>query len=552
MKVSRLTLQHFTKHGATVVELPPRGLVLVTGDNGSGKSSLYDGIAWAVWGETVRGRSPLPASRPGTTQVEVSAEDGLHVVRSHRKGKTTLTWSPRPGEPGGTYGTVTKAEEALHALTGSFERWRRTHVFTLRDPWSFTTASDRDRKVFLERLLGLERFDGALEGCRADLKAAAARWQRQQVAVAREELRAKAAQRRVEDVASYIGALGPAVDVPALAASLERLRGMAREAAVEVEEAEEAVRGEELRIVEHQTRQRVEAEGLRKRLALVTQSGACTTCGSPLPRGRRAELEAALRAAEAPPAEAPAVPPELRERLLSSREELRLLRDRASRVEGELASARGAEQQRAGAERTRAEAERELAEATECLAAASAEMAGHQREVAELEAVERVLGLRGVRAAVLGEALSGLEAVANVWLARLGMPDLRLRLASTSTRATGAVVDAISVDVEGAADGQGYQGASGGERTRFDLALLLALADVAGGLVAGSSGGTMWFDEVLDTLDASGVEAVVGLLEELSADRPVVVISHAVDLIERLHPSAVLRLRVEDGGVRAG
>lgn len=550
MKIARLTLQHFTRHAASVVELPERGLVLVTGSNGSGKSSLYDAIAWAVWGETVRGRSPVPSTRPGTTRVEVATADGLVVDRARRGGKTSLTWaSPAVASD---HGTVTKAEEALHATTGSFERWRRTHVFTLRDPWSFATASDRDRKVFLERLLGLERFDGALEGCRADLRAVAARHQQAAAAVAQESLRADGAARRVADVAEYLASMPPEPDTAATTAALARLRGMVREAAEELQEAEEAERREELRVVEETTRRRVEAEGLQKRLALITQSGACSTCGAALPPGRREEMERALHAAEVL-----VVPPtvalgDLRERTLSAREEHRLLRERVVRADAELSAAHGVQRQRAAAEKTRAAAEEEQRAAEGRLAAAAAAAEQLQREVRELEAVERVLGLRGVRASVLGDALGGLEAVANTWLARLGMPDLRLRLAATSTRASGAVVDAISVDVDGAADGQGYQGASGGERTRFDLALMLALADIAGGLVAGSSGGTLWFDEVLDTLDASGVEAVVGLLEELSAERPVVVISHAVDLIERLHPSAVLRLRVDDGSVREG
>lgn len=548
MKVTKLLLQHFTKHDATVVELPERGLVLVTGSNGSGKSSLYDGVAWGVWGETVRGRSPVP-SKAGTTLVEVTASDGLVVFRERRGGKTTAGWKA-PGVDVPSFGTVTKAMEALTQRVGTFERWRRTHVFTLRDPWSFATASDRDRKVFLERLLGLERFDAALEACRGDLKAAASRRAGQEVFVRREEERVAGAAKRLEDARRTLDAMGPPPDTKALAASRAKLNGMVGEAANDVLAAEEEVRQEELRLMAESTRRKVEAEGLRKRLALITQSGACTACGTVLPPERRGELESALAVAECPAADPAVALPDLRERVESAKEELRLLRERVAAADRELSVAHATQRQREEAERVQREAAAAHAEAVDRVAGGTSELRRMSLEVAELEAAERVLGLRGVRAAVLGDALSGIGEVANTWLARLGMPDLRLNLSPTSTRGSGAVVDAISVEVEGAADGQGYQGSSGGERTRFDLSLMLALADVAGGLVAGSTGGTLWFDEVLDTLDASGVEAVVALLEELSADRPVVVISHAVDLIERLHPSAALRLRVEDGGVR--
>jgi DNA repair exonuclease SbcCD ATPase subunit len=159
---------------------------------------------------------------------------------------------------------------------------------------------------------------------------------------------------------------------------------------------------------------------------------------------------------------------------------------------------------------------------------------------------EQVLGLRGVRAHVLGKALGGIEQVANGWLARIAGPGLRLHLSAYTEKKTGGVSDAISLEVDGAGGGHGYRGASGGERRRCDIALLLALAEVAGA-AHGLKPGLILFDEVFDALDDDGVDTVCEVLGELAATRQVVVISHNDRLVARLPKR--LHLRVNQGVV---
>ena len=79
------------------------------------------------------------------------------------------------------------------------------------------------------------------------------------------------------------------------------------------------------------------------------------------------------------------------------------------------------------------------------------------------------------------------------------------------------------------------------------VAVLLALAEVASA-ARGKDAGTMVFDEVFDTLDGHGVEAVAGALSTLSRDRAVLVISHSDMLADALNPT--LRVRVDSGRVK--
>jgi len=80
----------------------------------------------------------------------------------------------------------------------------------------------------------------------------------------------------------------------------------------------------------------------------------------------------------------------------------------------------------------------------------------------------------------------------------------------------------VTVQNSGLAD---YSQSSGGERRRVDVVVLLALCD----LVMHRNGvnvSLQVFDEVAENLDAGGVERLVGVLEIVSRDRAVFLISH--------------------------
>ena len=168
------------------------------------------------------------------------------------------------------------------------------------------------------------------------------------------------------------------------------------------------------------------------------------------------------------------------------------------------------------------------------------------KELAVLKAVEQVLGLRGVRAHVLGRALTGVAHMANVWLGRIAGEGLTLRLTPCVEKKGGGTTDAIGLEVDGAGGGYGYRAASGGERRRIDVALLLALSEVAAA-AHGREPGLLVFDEVFDALDDDGVHAVAEVLGELAQERQVLVITHSKTLAEQV--PATMRLRVAHGVV---
>jgi DNA repair exonuclease SbcCD ATPase subunit len=169
-----------------------------------------------------------------------------------------------------------------------------------------------------------------------------------------------------------------------------------------------------------------------------------------------------------------------------------------------------------------------------------------QLEEHTLWAVEEVLGLKGVRAHVLGHALQGVEAVANTWLPRLGMAGLSVQLRPYTENKGGGMNESISVVLQGAGGGK-YKGASGGERRRVDLAILLGLCEVASA-ASGRTDSTLWFDELFDALDSDGVQAVVEALVDLSSERCIVVVTHNDNLAARI--PAAMRWTIKNGQVQ--
>ena len=75
----------------------------------------------------------------------------------------------------------------------------------------------------------------------------------------------------------------------------------------------------------------------------------------------------------------------------------------------------------------------------------------------------------------------------------------------------------------------------------------MALAEVAQAAQGAKDGGTVFFDEVFDALDADGIDAVARVLVDLSMERCVVVISHNPALAARLDPT--LHLAVDKGTI---
>jgi DNA repair protein SbcC/Rad50 len=91
-----LTMKNFMCYRDNVPTLNFEGIhvACLCGDNGSGKSSIFDAMAWALWGEASRGKSNDDLIFAGQNEMEVELEfmsgpDRYRVIRKHvRSGAT--------------------------------------------------------------------------------------------------------------------------------------------------------------------------------------------------------------------------------------------------------------------------------------------------------------------------------------------------------------------------------------------------------------------------------------------------------------------------------
>jgi DNA repair exonuclease SbcCD ATPase subunit len=547
--VNAIEAERFMAYGGNRVrlELPARGVVLVTGDNGAGKSSIIEAVSVGLWGRSLRGTPPWHDQ----VDCRVRAETPLVKATRRRsnKGKNLLTFDV-PRDLPTEHDTASKAQEALERVVGPWDVWRRACVFSSGDAAHFTLATDAERKRLLETILGLERFDRALRACRDDLKSAeiAVTNGERQCDVQSERVRGERERReraRV-DLSRMTPDLG--YTVADCEVKLVELDEIARKAAQDARKASEG-----LHAVQRWVDAAAEALLRARRHADLVAGGDCPTCARPWDGGTVAAARADVEAAERRAADVQQAAEGERTRARAELEELEEERQHASEARSRWVT-RHTEAKNHAAQRARlaavlGEADDDLASQESSLGNMLAEVVALRQSAGEFAAAERVLSLTGVRSQLLAGSLAGIEAVANTWLGRIAGWGMRLELKPYAEKASGGVKDAISLAVHGAGGGHGYHAASGGQRRRIDVALMLALAEVASA-AHGAAGGTLFFDEVFDALDRSGVEAVCAVLEEVAATRPVVLITHSPLLQEALSPSAVsMRVRAVTGAL---
>lgn len=168
----------FAQPGLTVIE----GLIegkRGCDSNGAGKSFLFDGVAWALYGRCIRERYK------GDDVVRLNSKSGCAVTVQIIFGKEPITvtrYRKHPihenhvklyvGKKDRSRGTDPATTAAIEALLGmDFTSFCNSVAFGVReDIKSFFSATDVDRKRILERILGLELYAEAEKVARRKLR----------------------------------------------------------------------------------------------------------------------------------------------------------------------------------------------------------------------------------------------------------------------------------------------------------------------------------------------------------------------------------------------
>lgn len=559
MIVRRITLRGVTTHEALDLQLPPRGVVLVTGTNGSGKSTLVEATPLAVWGKTLRG-AQVWSSSDSSCAVEFadpSSDGATYEAVRRNKGAVKLSHGPTNTRDRPTRDTTTKAQEALDQVVRlSFDQWRRACVLSSSDASSFTQASDAERKRLVEEMVGTERLEVAYRAAREKHKSFQVQHLQLTSELAVVDERISGLHQQIQgltEVLQHERAPAPPENIkqPLPPQEVERLSKLHRQVLDEVAQVEKSLRQQDQEQVQARAAYfsaMKHAERLRDDL--------CPTCGQPISEHLRHELARDVQAAEKTAQEADA---HAEARRKENAQEVEDLHQEAKALQDKLEQDRSARAAHQAYERELAKAQAQNTKIPEQLSVAhkALELAESKREALEAtreecahnevnyRAVVQTLSTRGVRALLLQGALDQVEKVSNYWLTRICEGRYRLKLSSTETKKDGEARDVVSLKVEADTEvggGRGYESLSGGERRRVDIALTLALSQVAEAMT-GAEGSTLFCDEIFDALDDQGIRDCCDVLREISKDRCVVVISHSPSPDLRDCASTVLSLR---------
>lgn len=352
-----LHLRDYPPHLDTRLALHDAGLVVVQGPNQSGKSSLVECYAAAMWARTVRGASPWQRE---TTELRVELP-GLSVRRTKHELEVNAASALKPS----------KKQADLAALVGDFATWQRTRLFDSDLTARFGTSTDGERKKLVEQLLGFEKLEAGLKRVREDARGA--------------EGELALLQRQADALKSALDAHpAPVAEVDA-----RRLRELEQRAAHAEEHAATLAR---------QSGADASAAAHAERALAQLQGGRCPLCGADSRQPAEAYREQAQRA---------------RRERSEAEAKLRAARSEIEGVRAELGKMRQAE---AEARAAKGMAERR-AKVCEDLAVAGASAAAKKQSAVALRRVEEFL--LWARPKLFAEALAHLAAATQVWVPEL-------------------------------------------------------------------------------------------------------------------------------------
>lgn len=171
----------------------PSGLWIVVGQNGSGKSTIGEAIAWCLFGKTFRSGLLAPdiihddCESNEICEVCVTFENGAKVTRRRKK---TLAKKQEiqlelvlpdqtKVENGSIDSTQIEIERLIHT---NFQAFAKTVVLSSSDTKNFIASSDKEKREIIERLLGFEIFSPLFEQFTQDKKDIAVKIERCNIA----------------------------------------------------------------------------------------------------------------------------------------------------------------------------------------------------------------------------------------------------------------------------------------------------------------------------------------------------------------------------------
>jgi len=176
MILTRLRLRNFRQHAD--LDLPlGAGLTAVVGPNGRGKSTLFEAIAWALYGSAASRGTNDTLPRRGTPKGDCSVELEFRLGElTYRVARTLGSAAVYVDDgPAVASGAADSARYLAARIGLSREEFLNTYFTGQKELEFLSKEGPTEKSRFLSRLLGYDRFRAAQERVRADRKTARAK-----------------------------------------------------------------------------------------------------------------------------------------------------------------------------------------------------------------------------------------------------------------------------------------------------------------------------------------------------------------------------------------
>lgn len=591
MRFLNLSVKNFCSVEDAEFSLSERGIVAVVGENkdaeaasgnGSGKSTLVvDALCWVLFDRTTKGGtadSVTPGGKGKGTVVSVTFEQGgkTYAVTRHRKHKTNgnkLLISCNGEEI--SKATSQDTDKLLEQILGiDFDTFSYTTILGQGLMFRFSQLTDQNRKEILEGIAGSEIYEKARVAAREAVRGIQ---QDHGIAVSKLSQLETSLKYAMDNLASIEQMQSEADRKYQLEVSAADLEVVASEHAISVAQTDFVALSEvSTNTTAIDTFKSVEARAQsakadagqkladararwgiadRQLKALALVGPTCDKCGTMMTEAHRAYEEGirrqAMDAAAADVASATtgmatadSMYKKIADQLYAMQLEAQKQTHVVSGLRQKLASAQQAAE-RAKTVRSRISKQDFSANQSKVLkdvAGFKQAIVDQTKVVADLAQKQAdtefwVNGFQDIRVAAIDSLLSFLNSRVAIYLGTLTGDDIKASLVHT---------DKGKIDLQMQVAGGTYLSASGGEKTKIDLALAFALHDLASQATNWSSN-LLVLDEVAVFLDAVGIDRlmqlVAGKMDRLDS---VFVISH--DPVFEGYADSTMRV-VKEGGV---
>lgn len=495
--ISLVSIENFLIHKNRKFEFAP-GVTLLTGENGRGKTTLVQALVWAIWGQKLRPLGDAASVRLETSQGPLWRRTGHAELVDFSGVKNS---------------NKTKATATIESHFGSYASWQRSLYITGRTVSSFSSATPKGRWDHLMRLLGAEIFDKAIAKTTQRLRSC-----EQLLNTRRHTL--NYASERLSELSDKIDESAEEYELVSGGPDTNRTRKQieAKDSQMAELEARAAscAKNKKSYLDSGEVLAAEAAVQSAKQVLAALPETSCFVCGQRTPNPEYVSVTATLTAAKERLGLAYRAVSEFEAITQSLASEYRILRSEKEKLEAELREAIAVEKSFLNVEGYHVTLLHDYIKTFEEVDRASVAYERAELQVTITKTAQSVL--QESKKIYISNFCSEIEQLTNRHLGFIG----------AKHRVTLALLDgALNIQTSGTG-AESYESCSSGEQRRIDICMLLAMSQVAASIGNLTQAAPLVIDEALDTLDETGVEALLLLACDIAKRRQVILVSHAM------------------------